>query len=117
MSTVTAGMATKLTATTTDSSGTTMSHDQQTEPHTGQHTSQADAPLHGLLAEYETPWALVDASKKVRDAGFSRWGQYVVAVNAAVPEPATWAMMIAGFGMVGFAARRSSRTTVRVTMA
>ena len=25
---------------------------------------------------------------------------------AAVPEPATWAMMIAGFGMVGFAARR-----------
>ncbi|WP_243453831.1 PEPxxWA-CTERM sorting domain-containing protein [Sandaracinobacteroides saxicola] len=29
-----------------------------------------------------------------------------VAANAAVPEPATWAMMIAGFGLVGFAARR-----------
>ncbi|QMW23663.1 PEPxxWA-CTERM sorting domain-containing protein [Sandaracinobacteroides saxicola] len=26
--------------------------------------------------------------------------------GAAVPEPATWAMMIAGFGLVGFAARR-----------
>ena len=25
---------------------------------------------------------------------------------AGVPEPATWAMMLAGFGMVGFAARR-----------
>ncbi len=25
---------------------------------------------------------------------------------AAVPEPATWALMIGGFGMVGFAARR-----------
>jgi hypothetical protein len=50
-------------------------------------------------------------------SGFSRWGQYVVAINAAVPEPATWAMMIAGFGMVGFAARRSRRVTVRVTMA
>jgi len=25
---------------------------------------------------------------------------------AAVPEPATWAMLIAGFGMIGFAARR-----------
>ena len=25
---------------------------------------------------------------------------------AAIPEPATWAMMIGGFGMIGFAARR-----------
>lgn len=32
------------------------------------------------------------------------------AVAGAVPEPATWAMLIAGFGMVGFMARR--RTTV-----
>ena len=29
-----------------------------------------------------------------------------VSFTAAVPEPATWAMMIMGFGMVGFAARR-----------
>ena len=29
-----------------------------------------------------------------------------VSLNAAVPEAATWAMMIAGFGMIGFAARR-----------
>ena len=28
------------------------------------------------------------------------------AVNAAVPEPTTWAMMIAGFGLVGGAMRR-----------
>jgi hypothetical protein len=27
-------------------------------------------------------------------------------VNTAVPEPATWAMMIAGFGFVGGALRR-----------
>jgi hypothetical protein len=26
--------------------------------------------------------------------------------NSVVPEPATWALMIAGFGLVGFAARR-----------
>jgi len=32
----------------------------------------------------------------------------------AVPEPATWAMMLLGFGMVGFALRkRNVRTTVR----
>lgn len=30
----------------------------------------------------------------------------------AVPEPATWAMMIAGFGMVGASLRRRSRTAV-----
>ena len=30
----------------------------------------------------------------------------------AVPEPSTWAMMIAGFGMVGFAMRRSRKVSV-----
>lgn len=29
--------------------------------------------------------------------------------TAAIPEPASWAMMLAGFGLVGFAARRRSR--------
>ncbi|PZO90580.1 MAG: PEP-CTERM sorting domain-containing protein [Sphingomonas sanxanigenens] len=32
--------------------------------------------------------------------------------NAGVPEPATWAMLIAGFGLVGGAMRRRARTTV-----
>lgn len=31
-------------------------------------------------------------------------------VFAAVPEPGTWAMMLAGFGLVGLARRRSNRT-------
>ena len=30
--------------------------------------------------------------------------------NPGVPEPATWAMLIAGFGLVGFAARRRKTT-------
>jgi hypothetical protein len=34
----------------------------------------------------------------------------------AVPEPATWAMMIGGFGMVGAAMRRR-KAQVRVTYA
>jgi hypothetical protein len=33
-------------------------------------------------------------------------------VAAAVPEPATWAMMLGGFGLLGGAARRTRRTTV-----
>lgn len=31
---------------------------------------------------------------------------------AAVPEPATWAMLVAGFGLVGFATRRRRLTVV-----
>jgi PEP-CTERM motif len=34
-------------------------------------------------------------------------------VTSAVPEPTTWAMMFAGFGLVGFASRRS-KVTARV---
>jgi hypothetical protein len=37
-------------------------------------------------------------------------------LNGGVPEPATWAMMIAGFGLVGGAMRRRN-TSVRVTYA
>jgi opacity protein-like surface antigen len=36
---------------------------------------------------------------------------------AAVPEPATWAMMIAGFGFVGGAMRRRTRTRTSITYA
>jgi hypothetical protein len=40
-------------------------------------------------------------------SGYSRWGQWIAAVAVnGVPEPGTWATMIAGFGMVGFAMRR-----------
>jgi hypothetical protein len=34
------------------------------------------------------------------------------ATGNAVPEPATWAMMIGGFGLLGAAARRRGRTSV-----
>lgn len=34
------------------------------------------APLHGILAEYDNPTALVRAAKKVRDAGFAHWDTF-----------------------------------------
>ena len=37
--------------------------------------------------------------------------------NAAVPEPATWAMLILGFALVGFSMRRRSKENVRVSFA
>lgn len=36
-----------------------------------------------------------------------------VAVVAAVPEPATWAMLIVGFGLIGGVMRRGRQTNVR----
>jgi hypothetical protein len=51
--------------------------------------------------------------------GFSRWGTYIAAISwnntaglAAIPEPSTWAMMLLGFGAVGYTIRRR-----RVTLA
>ncbi len=40
-------------------------------------------------------------------SGFGRWGTYVAQLGiGSVPEPASWALMIAGFGLVGIQARR-----------
>ncbi|RIK47675.1 MAG: hypothetical protein DCC57_14050, partial [Chloroflexi bacterium] len=38
-------------------------------------------------------------------------------VDPTVPEPATWAMMILGFGVIGAAIRRQRRQTVRYSFA
>lgn len=43
----------------------------------------------------------------------SAYGRGDIAVTAAVPEPATWALMLVGFGAVGYAMRK--RPTVRVS--
>ena len=59
-----------------------------------------------------------DTVSRYRVNTFGAFGssEYVTATSsavAAVPEPATWAMMIAGFGGVGFAMRRSRKLSVR----
>lgn len=40
----------------------------------------------------------------------SRPGDTFRVITAAVPEPATWAMLLTGFGLVGLAGRRRSRS-------
>jgi hypothetical protein len=48
-------------------------------------------------------------------SGFSRWGQWIAAVAVnGVPEPGTWATMVSGFGLIGFAMRRRRRGTDHV---
>jgi hypothetical protein len=40
-------------------------------------------------------------------SGFARWGTYIAQVSLAnVPEPGTWLLMVAGFGLVGGTMRR-----------
>lgn len=46
-------------------------------------------------------------------AGGRRYSLNVVDAAAAVPEPATWLLMIVGFGMIGTALRKRYRVTVR----
>lgn len=42
---------------------------------------------------------------------------FEVAATAAVPEPATWAMMLVGFGGIGFAMRRRSKSAAGLATA
>ena len=50
---------------------------------------------------------VADNGRRQRDGWTaSNPGDNIRVITAAVPEPATWAMLISGFGMVGFAARR-----------
>jgi hypothetical protein len=41
----------------------------------------------------------------------------VLADVPAVPEPATWAMMLIGFGLIGFVARRARKVKTTVLYA
>jgi hypothetical protein len=42
--------------------------------------------------------------------GLGSYGGNLTFIPSAVPEPATWAMMLAGFGAIGFSLRRRSRS-------
>ncbi len=41
----------------------------------------------------------------------------IVGIAAGVPEPATWGLMIAGFGLIGGAMRRRRKTNVSISFA
>lgn len=43
--------------------------------------------------------------------------QVLASVTPAVPEPASWAMMMLGFGCMGYAMRRTNRVSTRIRFA
>lgn len=67
-----------------------------------------------------TAYNLVFASYVNSDRGafsVTANGPGTVSQTGAVPEPATWAMMILGMGAVGFAMRRRQKSNVKTTVA
>jgi PEP-CTERM motif len=102
--------------------------------------AQESGNLQSYLAAYDSDGALIDVLALIRNGGGVNavqpgfWGfsraqadikyfqlsngfvalrelSYVAPAISAVPEPTTWAMVIAGFGIVGAGLRRPSRRT------
>lgn len=76
-----------------------------------------------ILRIGEFDFTLAEAQSNVSDAGSMGdefvviFGDGVTDVVTSVPEPATWAFMIVGFGAVGGAMRRQRKANVKVSYA
>jgi PEP-CTERM motif len=71
----------------------------------------------GLVSD--TPFTTLELSGTFRTGG-DGFGFDNLAFSSAIPEPATWAMMILGFGLVGGSLRRTNNRqhqSARVTYA
>ena len=79
-------------------------------------TSEARVLDGGQASASADPYFQIDPAFSAAHPGYSLlFSEFAGNAAPAVPEPATWAMMLAGFGMIGFAARRrqSVNTSVR----
>jgi hypothetical protein len=93
----------------------------------GQSGPLAGANFGALIANFggSTPYFLIGSGlttsfaqsgelfARINDINANNSGSFSVTV-AAVPEPAMWAMLILGFGVMGGAMRRRAKVTVRV---
>lgn len=84
------------------------------------------APVGALVGQIGTTYQLIGTSYSgtAWDSGELKlffWDIYSadntnsISVAAAVPEPATWALMMAGFGILGFGLRRRTSAGTRVS--
>jgi hypothetical protein len=74
-------------------------------------TSSGTSANIGNLIVYDTQPNVLRLTGTVNGTGFYN-GNATIAAN--VPEPATWAMMVVGFGALGAACRRSRAKTTKV---
>jgi hypothetical protein len=104
-------VGTSLSGPSTDINFSSITINGITIPITGQNTDVEFAGLSGFQL-------FAGAVNELIIEGTSTGGSYggnITFTPAAVPEPATWGMMLAGFGALGFAMRR--RQQVRVSFA
>lgn len=75
------------------------------------------------LTEYTSPGSVSNFSfadsgiSRVTISGNSDFAVDTISFNSAVPEPATWAMMLMGFGAMGAAMRRQRKTKTLMQIA
>lgn len=69
-----------------------------------------DTPLAANTCIGSSPSEVIYVNGSLNEV--DRAGRFVLGTAAVVPEPASWAMMIAGFGLVGAAARRRRNAAV-----
>lgn len=74
----------------------------------GQTDLKADGLVFDTAGGFETPFG---EAKVIHASGLA-----LETIAAAVPEPASWAMMLGGFGAMGAALRRRPRVTVRLAL-
>ena len=68
------------------------------------------APVRTMFAGTLTSLIVTEGFGRAPTTGFVSYG--ATAITAAVPEPATWAMMLLGFAMVGAATRYRRKVSV-----
>ena len=84
------------------------------------------APIGSLVGEINGQFALLGTSFQgaawnTGELKLYFWDQYApdnassLTVQSTVPEPSTWALMMAGFGILGFGLRRRTSTATRVS--
>jgi hypothetical protein len=73
----------------------------------------------GVLSGHGLSFSMQTCSPGVPTVGcqLSTGSAPLFAVSGGVPEPASWALMLIGFGAIGSAMRRRRPTTARVTFA
>lgn len=77
--------------------------------------TSANSPTNMLYQTYEYIWTATNATSNIQFRSRGNGAQGVILDNVSislVPEPAQWMLLIAGFGMTGYAMRRRRIRTV-----
>jgi hypothetical protein len=77
------------------------------------YAADADSSNNFIQLDYVSPTPIVTATWTSTLGGTlnTGWDNVFIAQDGAIPEPASWALLIAGFGLVGTTLRRKTQQT------